>query len=123
LRKLKKLNLANNKLKNGLKLSEALNGAKNLKTLRLSNNQLLNSFKIDVGRSNKLREVYLDNNRLSSIVITKTLGSKAKERQSQFTILDVSGNQISYFEGFYYLSESLLSLNMASNLLQGISLV
>jgi len=38
LRKLKKLNLTNNKLKNGLKLSEALNGAKNLKVLKLSNN-------------------------------------------------------------------------------------
>ena len=51
---------------------ETLNALKGLKILKLSENSLASQLRLDVGRHFRLRELYVDQNKLQSFVINKS---------------------------------------------------
>jgi len=69
LTKLKRLDLGRNQLKDASKVADVVTALPALKSLKLSSNALSATFKLDLGRNSHLKEVYLDSNRLHTIVI------------------------------------------------------
>lgn len=118
LRKLRKLDVSGNQLKNGFKLTDAIHHLKGLKLLKLSNNQIVSQLRIDIGRHNRLREVHASHNLIESFILERQSQSRS---ESQLKVLNLSNNKISYFEGLQYASVSLIELNLSNNNLELVS--
>ena len=118
LRKLRKLDVSGNQLKNGFKLADTIHNLKGLKSLKVSDNQLLSQLRIDIGRHNRLRELHASSNKIQSLIIERQSQNRS---ESQLKVINVSDNQIDYFEGLILVSASLVELNMSQNNLEMVS--
>ena len=76
LKKLRKLDLSFNLLKNGFKLIDTIHHLKGLKTLKVSRNQIVSQLRIDVGRHFRLKELHASHNKIDSLKLERSSTSK-----------------------------------------------
>lgn len=119
-KKIKVLNLSFNRLKNCLKLSEALVGLSSIRVLNCASNHLLSSFRLLTGSTQKLKEINLQNNKVSSFLIENN--PLIKSPLFHIRKIDLSNNQISFFEGLHFCGKTLHDLNLSNNLMVSICL-